>query len=153
MSTTDLAFRQIGSCYQFRLIVPKDLQSFLGTKEFQLSSLVNPNSQAFSSHFIAFLNNFVSIEKGFWPFKNHHRSNYESCVQNSQVKPATPNPKSEEIKPSNNKKTTEISTTLTSSAISLSQLHPNSSMPKIKVAYLSKTINYSQFERSYLSTY
>ena len=37
MSTTDLAFRQIGSCYQFRLIVPKDLQSFLGTKEFQLS--------------------------------------------------------------------------------------------------------------------
>jgi len=36
----------------------------------------------------------------------------------------TPNPKSEEIKPSNNQKTTEISTTLTSSAISLSQLSP-----------------------------
>ena len=36
----------------------------------------------------------------------------------------TPNPKSEEIKPSNNQETTEILTNLTSSAISLSQLSP-----------------------------
>tara|TARA_B100000519_G_scaffold202998_1_gene223501 strand:+ start:2571 stop:2810 length:240 start_codon:yes stop_codon:yes gene_type:complete len=43
----------------------------------------------------------------------------------AKLNPAiTPNPKSEEIKPSNNQKTTEISTTLTSSAISLSQLSP-----------------------------
>ena len=37
MSNTYLVFRQTGSSYSFRSIVPKDLQSLLGTKEFQLS--------------------------------------------------------------------------------------------------------------------
>ena len=37
MSHTYLVFRQTGSSYSFRSIVPKDLQSLLGTKEFQLS--------------------------------------------------------------------------------------------------------------------
>ena len=37
MSHTYLVFRQTGSSYSFRSIVPKDLQLLLGTKEFQLS--------------------------------------------------------------------------------------------------------------------
>ena len=53
----------------------------------------------------------------------------------------TPNPKSEEIKPSNNQKTTEISTTLTSSAISLSQLSAKFISAKNEAGYPSKTIN------------
>ena len=68
----------------------------------------------------------------------------------AKLNPAiTPNPKSEEIKPSNNQKTTEISTTLTSSAISLSQLSPKFIDAKNKSSL--SIINWSQFERSYLS--
>ena len=37
MSHTYLIFHQAGSSHSFRSIVPKDLQSLLGTKEFQLS--------------------------------------------------------------------------------------------------------------------
>ena len=129
MSNTYLVFRQTGSTYSFRSIVPKDLQSFLGTKEFQLSLRCGILKQAklLSSHLY---NLSQQLYDQLRKDSGHLRPTIDQITEKlrselAKLNPAiTPNPKSEEIKPSNNQKTTEISTTLTSSAISLSQLSP-----------------------------
>ena len=129
MSNTYLVFRQTGSTYSFRSIVPKDLQSFLGTKEFQLSLRCGILKQAklLSSHLY---NLSQQLYDQLRKDSGHLRTIIDQITEKlrselAKLNPAiTPNPKSEEIKPSNNQKTTEISTTLTSSAISLSQLSP-----------------------------
>ena len=129
MSNTYLVFRQTGSTYSFRSIVPKDLQSFLGTKEFQLSLRCGILKQAklLSSHLY---NLSQQLYDQLRKDSGHLRTTIDQITEKlrselAKLNPAiTPNPKSEEIKPSNNQKTTEISTTLTSSAISLSQLSP-----------------------------
>ena len=68
MSNTYLVFRQTGSSYSFRSIVPKDLQSLLGTKEFQLSLRCGILKQAklLSSH----LYNLSQLSAKFITAKN-----------------------------------------------------------------------------------
>ena len=129
MSNTYLVFRQTGSTYSFRSIVPKDLQSFLGTKEFQLSLRCGILKQAklLSSHL------YNLSQQLYDQLRNesaHLRTSIDQIKEKlrselAKLNPAiTPNPKPEETKASNNQKPIEISTTPISSAISLSQLSP-----------------------------
>ena len=146
MSNTYLVFRQTGSTYSFRSIVPKDLQSFLGTKEFQLSLRCGILKQAklLSSHlynlsqqlYDQLRNESAHFRTSIDPIKEKLRSEL------AKLNPAiTPNPKPEETKASNNQKPIEISTTPISSAISLSQLSAKFISAKNEAGYPSKTIN------------
>ena len=146
MSNTYLVFRQTGSTYSFRSIVPKDLQSFLGTKEFQLSLRCGILKQAklLSSHL------YNLSQQLYDQLRNesaHFRTSIDQIKEKlrselAKLNPAiTPNPKPEETKASNNQKPIEISTTLTSSAISLSQLSAKFITAKNEAGYPSKTIN------------
>ena len=146
MSNTYLVFRQTGSTYSFRSIVPKDLQSFLGTKEFQLSLRCGILKQAklLSSHL------YNLSQQLYDQLRNesaHLRTSIDQIKEKlrselAKLNPAiTPNPKPEETKASNNQKPIEISTTPISSAISLSQLSAKFISAKNEVGYPSKTIN------------
>ena len=146
MSNTYLVFRQTGSTYSFRSIVPKDLQSFLGTKEFQLSLRCGILKQAklLSSHlynlsqqlYDQLRNESAHFRTSIDPIKEKLRSEL------AKLNPAiTPNPKPEETKASNNQKPIEISTTPISSAISIAQLSAKFISAKNEVGYPSKTIN------------
>ena len=102
MSNTYLVFRQTGSSYSCRSIFPKDLQSLLGTKEFQLSLRCGILKQAklLSSHLYDQLrDNSGHLRTTIDQIKERFRS--ELGKLNSAI---TPNPKSEEAKPSNRKK-------------------------------------------------
>ena len=146
MSNTYLVFRQTGSTYSFRSIVPKDLQSFLGTKEFQLSLRCGILKQAklLSSHL------YNLSQQLYDQLRNesaHFRTSIDQIKEKlrselAKLNPAiTPNPKPEETKASNNQKAIEISTTPISSAISLSQLSAKFIFAKNEAGYPSKTIN------------
>ena len=146
MSNTYLVFRQTGSTYSFRSIVPKDLQSFLGTKEFQLSLRCGILKQAklLSSHL------YNLSQQLYDQLRNesaHLRTSIDQIKEKlrselAKLNPAiTPNPKPEETKASNNQKPIEISTTPISSAISLAQLSAKFISAKNEAGYPSKTIN------------
>ena len=146
MSHTYLVFRQAGSSYSFRSIVPKDLQSLLGTKEFQLSLRCGILKQAklLSSHLYNLsqrLYNQLRDDSG------HLRNTIDQIKEKLrselvQLNPAiTRNSKPEETKPSNNQKPTENSIIPASSAISLSQLSSKFITAKNEAGYPSKTIN------------
>ena len=146
MSHTYLVFRQTGSSYSFRSIVPKDLQSLLGTKEFQLSLRCGILKQAklLSSHLYNLsqrLYNQLRDDSG------HLRNTIDQIKEKLrselvQLNPAiTRNSKPEETKPSNNQKPTENSIIPASSAISLSQLSSKFITAKNEASYPSKTIN------------
>ena len=146
MSNTYLVFRQTGSSYSFRSIVPKDLQSLLGTKEFQLSLRCGILKQAklLSSHlynlsqqlYDQLRNESGHLRTSIDQVKEKLRS--ELGKSNSAI---TPNPKPEETKPSNNQKPTETLTNSTPSTISLSQLSSKFITTKNEAGYPSKTIN------------
>ena len=146
MSNTYLVFRQTGSSYSFRSIVPKDLQSLLGTKEFQLSlrcgilkqaKLLSSHLYNLSQHLYDQLrDNSGHLRTTIDQIKDRLRS--ELGKSNSAI---TPNPKPEETKPSNNQKPTETLTNPTPSTISLSQLSSKFITAKNEAGYLSKTIN------------
>ena len=146
MSNTYLVFRQTGSTYSFRSIVPKDLQSFLGTKEFQLSLRCGILKQAklLSSHL------YNLSQQLYDQLRNesaHFRTSIDQIKEKlrselAKLNPAiTPNPKPEETKASNNQKPIEISITPISSAISLSQLSAKFITAKNEAGYPSKAIN------------
>ena len=127
MSNTYLVFRQTGSSYSFRSIVPKDLQSLLGTKEFQLSLRCGILKQAklLSSHLY---NLSQHLYDQLRDNSGHLRTTIDQikerlCSELGKANPAiTPHPKPKEAKLSNNQKPTETLTNPTSSTISLSQL-------------------------------
>ena len=146
MSNFYLVFRQTGSSYSFRSIVPKDLQSLLGTKEFQLSLRCGILKQAklLSSHLYNLsqrLYNQLRDDSG------HLRNTIDQIKEKLrselvQLNPAiTRNSKPEETNPSNNQKPTENSIIPASSAISLSQLSSKFITAKNEAGYPSKTIN------------
>jgi len=146
MSNTYLVFRQTGSSYFFRSIVPKDLQSLLGTKEFQLSLRCGILKQAklLSSHLY---NLSQHLYDQLRDNSGHLRTTIDQIKERlrselGKSNPAiTPNPKPEEAKLSNNQKPTETLTNPTSSAISLSQLSSKFITAKNEAGYPSKTIN------------
>ena len=145
MSNTYLVFRQTGSSYSFRSIVPKDLQSLLGTKEFQLSlrcgilkqaKLLSSHLYNLSQHLYDQLrDNSDQLKASIDQLKERLRSEL------AKLNPAiTPRPETE-AKPSNNQKPVETVTDQTSSAISLSQLSSQFITAKNEAGYPSKTIN------------
>ena len=146
MSHTYLVFRQTGSSYSFRSIVPKDLQSLLGTKEFQLSlrcgilkqaKLLSSHLYNLSQHLYDQLrDNSGHLRTTIDQIKDRLRS--ELGKSNPAI---IPHPKPEEAKLSNNQKPTETLTNPTSSAISLSQLSSQFITAKNEASYPSKTIN------------
>ena len=146
MSNTYLVFRQTGSSYSFRSIVPKDLQSLLGTKEFQLSLRCGILKQAklLSSHLY---NLSQHLYDQLRDNSGHLRTTIDQIKERlrselGKSNPAiTPNPKPEEAKLSNNQKPTETLTNPTSSGISLSQLSSKFITAKNEAGYPSKTIN------------
>ena len=146
MSHTYLVFRQTGSSYSFRSIVPKDLQSLLGTKEFQLSLRCGILKQAklLSSHLY---NLSQHLYDQLRDNSDHLRTTIDQVKEKLrselvQSNPAiTRNSKPEETKPSNNQKPTENSIIPASSAISLSQLSSKFITAKNEAGYPSKTIN------------
>ena len=146
MSHTYLVFRQTGSSYSFRSIVPKDLQSLLGTKEFQLSlrcgilkqaKLLSSHLYNLSQHLYDQLrNNFGHLRTTIDQIKERLRS--ELAKLNPAV---SKHPKIQEAKPSNNQKPAENLTDQTITGISLSQLLTKFLNAKDEAGYPSKTIN------------
>ena len=127
MSNTYLVFRQTGSSYSFRSIVPKDLQPLLGTKEFQLSLRCGILKQAklLSSH-------LYNLSQHLYDQLRHNSGHLRTTIDQlkgrlrselAQLNPVvSKHPKIQEAKPSNKQKPVETLTNPTSSAISLSQL-------------------------------
>ena len=146
MSHTYLIFRQAGSSYSFRSIVPKDLQSLLGTKEFQLSlrcgilkqaKLLSSHLYNLSQHLYDQLrDNFGHLRTTIDQIKERLRS--ELAKLNPVV---YKHPKIQEAKPSNNQKPAENLTDQTITDISLSQLSTKFLNAKNEAGYPSKTIN------------
>ena len=146
MSHTYLVFRQTGSSYSFRSIVPKDLQSLLGTKEFQLSLRCGILKQAkllssylynLSQHLYDQLrDNSDHLRTTIDQIKERLRS--ELAKLNPTV---SKHPKIQEAKPSNNQKPAENLTDQTITGISLSQLSTKFLNAKNEAGYPSKTIN------------
>lgn len=135
-----------GYSFLFRSIVPKDLQSLLGTKEFQLSLRCGILKQAklLSSHLYSLSQRlYDQLRDG----SGHLRTTIDQIKEKlrselAKLNPAiTPNPKPEEAKLSNNQKPTETLTNPTSSAISLSQLSSKFITAKNEAGYPSKIIN------------
>ena len=146
MSHTYLVFRQTGSSYSFRSIVPKDLQLLLGTKEFQLSlrcgilkqaKLLSSHLYNLSQHLYDQLrDNFGHLRTTIDQIKERLRS--ELAKLNPAV---SKHPKIQEAKPSNNQKLAQSLATQPSSGISLSQLSTKFLNAKNEAGYPSKTIN------------
>ena len=146
MSHTYLVFRQTGSSYSFRSIVPKDLQSLLGTKEFQLSLRCGILKQAklLSSHLYNLSQHlYDQLRDNF----GHPRTTIDQIKERlrselAKLNPAvSKHPKIQEAKPSNNQKPAENLTDQTITGISLSQLSTKFLNAKDEAGYPSKTIN------------
>ena len=146
MSHTYLVFRQTGSSYSFRSIVPKDLQSLLGTKEFQLSLRCGILKQAklLSSHLY---NLSQHLYDQLRDNSDHLRITIDQVKERLRSELARLNPvvskhpKIQESKPSNNQKLAQSLATQPSSGISLSQLSTKFLNAKNEAGYPSKTIN------------
>ena len=146
MSNTYLVFRQTGSTYSFRSIVPKDLQSFLGTKEFQLSLRCGILKQAklLSSHLYSLSQQLYDQLRND---SGHLRTTIDQIKEKLRSELAKLNPgvskhpKIQEAKPSNNQKPVQSLATQPSSGISLSQLSTKFLNAKNEAGYPSKTIN------------
>ena len=146
MSNFYLVFRQTGSSYSFRSIILKDLQSLVGTKGFQLSLRcgILKQAQLLSSHlynlsqylYDQLRDNSGHLRTTIDQIKERFRS--ELGKLNSAI---TPNPKSEEAKPSNNQKPVETLIDQTSSGISLSQCSSIFITAKNDGGHPAKTIN------------
>ena len=146
MSHTYLVFRQTGSSYSFRSIAPKDLQSLLGTKEFQLSLRCGILKQAklLSLHLYNLSQNLYDQLRAN---SGHLRTTIDQIKErlrseSAKLNPAvSKHPKIQEAKPSNNQKPVETLTNPTSSGISLSQLLSKFITAKNEAGHPSKTIN------------
>ena len=146
MSHTYLVFRQTGSSYSFRSIVPKDLQSLLGTKEFQLSLRCGILKQAklLSSHLY---NLSQHLYDQLRDNSDHLRITIDQVKERLRSELARLNPvvskhpKIQESKPPNNQKLAQSLATQPSSGISLSQLSTKFLNAKNEAGYPSKTIN------------
>ena len=144
MSHTYLIFRQAGSSYSFRSIVPKDLQSLLGTKEFQLSLRCGILKQAklLSSHLY---NLSQHLYDQLRDNSDHLRITIDQVKERLRSELARLNPAvskhPKEAKPSNNQKPAENLTDQTITGISLSQLSTKFLNAKNEAGYPSKTIN------------